>query len=83
MANFLKLDLADEDNKTTTTVQAESMDALLDAEVKEYQDDDRLDPCHGFRRAECVFRDHNSIQWEPGDGGQYTIAVYAEDTEVG
>jgi hypothetical protein len=83
MANFLKLDLADEDNPVQTTVQAETLDALLDAEAGEYRQDDRLSPCHGYRTAECVSHDHNSVQWTPGDGGQYTIAVYAPDTPEG
>lgn len=80
---FLKLDLCDEDDKVQTIVEAESMDALLDAEAAEYREDDRLSPCYGLRTAECVSRDNNSIQWSPGDGGQYTIAVYAPDTPEG
>lgn len=80
---FLKLDLGDEDNPVRTTVEAESLDALLDTEAASYREDDRLEPCHGFRTAECVRRDDNSVQWEPGDGGSYTIAVYAPDTPEG
>ena len=66
------------------------MEALLAAQVAEYREDDRLSPCHGFRTAECVSQtsrinphDHNSVQWAPGDGGQYTIAIYAADTPEG
>jgi hypothetical protein len=80
---FLKLDLCDEENPVQTTVEAESLDALLDAEAARYREDDRLEPCHGFRTAECIRRDDNSVQWEPGDGGAYTIAVYAPDTPEG
>tara|TARA_R110000868_G_scaffold47769_8_gene156250 strand:+ start:605 stop:883 length:279 start_codon:yes stop_codon:yes gene_type:complete len=83
MQTFLKLDLCDEDDPITTQVQAESLDALLDAEAEQYRADDRLSPCHGHRTAECVSRDDNSIQWAPGDGGQYTIAIYAQDTLEG
>ena len=83
MPQFLKLDLADCDNPAQTTVEAKSLDALLDAEAAEYRQDDQMSPCHGFRTAECVSRDHNSVQWAPGDGGQYTIAVYAPDTPEG
>lgn len=80
---FVKLDLADEDNPVQTVIEAKSLDALLDAEAAEYREDDRLSPCCGLRTAECVSRDDDSIQWAPGDGGQYTIAVYAPDTPEG
>jgi hypothetical protein len=80
---FMKLSLADEDNPVITHHEAESLDALLDAEAAEYRQDDQLSPCYGFRTAECVTRDHNSVQWTPGDGGRYTIAIYAPDTPEG
>jgi hypothetical protein len=83
MPNFLKLDLGDEDNPIRTTHEAESLPALLDAEAEKYRKDDRLSPCHGMRTAECVSVDDNSVQWSPGDGGSYTIAVYAPDTPAG
>ena len=83
MKKFLKLDFGDSDNLVQTTLEAESLDALLDAEAEQYRKDDRLSPCGGFRTAECVSRDEDSIQWEPGDGGQYTIARYAPDTPEG
>ncbi len=83
MKTFLKADLADEDNPVTSTIQAESLEALLEAEVREFEQDDRLSPVYGLQTAECLSHDENSVQWAPGDGGQYTIAVYAEDTPEG
>ena len=80
---FLKLDLADEDNPVQTTVEAESLEALLEAEVADYREDDRLEPCYGYKTAECVSHNDDSIQWAPGDGASYTIAVYAPDTPEG
>ena len=83
MLKFLKVDIGDEDNPVRTVVEAENMDALLDAEAAQYRTDDRLEPCSGEEIAECVSRDENSVQWEPGDGGAYTIARYCPDTPAG
>ena len=83
MQSFLKLDMTDEDEPKLTTVQAENLEALLEAETAEYQKDDSLDPCFGLSRAECLSHDNDSIRWAPGDGGQYTIVVYAPDTPEG
>jgi len=77
---FIKLDLSDVDEPVWSVHEAESLDALLDAEAEKYRQDDRLSPCYGYRTAECVSRDHNSIQWNPGNGGGYTIAAYAPNT---
>lgn len=80
---FLKLDLADEDDAKTTTIEATDLPTLIQSEHRKYLDDDRLSPCHGTTVAEALGHDDDSIQWSPGDGGQYTIAVYAPDTEDG
>jgi hypothetical protein len=80
---FLKLDRCDEDEPIQSVVEAESLDALLDAEAESYRNDDRLEPCYGLMREECVSKGVDSIQWSPGDGGEYTIAVYAPCTPEG
>lgn len=82
MPNFVKLNLADEDNPVQTIHQAESMAALLVEEVQKCRRDSNLEGCFGSGSGN-LFADGDSLQWEPGDGGQYTIARYAPDTPEG
>ncbi len=83
MANFLKLDLADEDNMVVSTVQAESIEQAIEQALQEAMVDDRLSPCHGRTLTECLSKDDTSVQWSPGDGGQHTIVVVVPDTDEG
>jgi hypothetical protein len=84
MQKFIKLDTIEQDEPPVTTiVEAKDMESLLNDEANDYRDDNRLDPCFGNQRAECVEIAENTIQWEPGDGGSYTIAQYWLDDEQG
>jgi hypothetical protein len=78
---FLKLELLDEDEPVVTTVEEENLHCLLQAELKEYRDDDRLEPCYGVPKTLHV--DEDSVQWTPGNGGQYTVARYFLDSPAG
>lgn len=78
---FLKLDLLDEDQAIITKVEGANIHMLLINERKLLKDDDRLEPCHGHRKK--IEISGNTIQWIPGDGGSYTVAMYFDDTQGG
>jgi hypothetical protein len=68
---------------TITVVEAESLEALKEAEINAFMQDDRFEPCHGCQKEFIVRYGHGSmdfggmwIEWCPGDGGEYTIAEY-------
>jgi len=83
MAGFLKLDRTDEDAFVTTTFEADDLNAAVEMVFQEALVNDRLEPCHGKKQAECFSKSGNSIQWIPGDGGVYTVFVVAPDTPEG
>jgi hypothetical protein len=79
---FLKLDLLDaEDEPIITKIEDANIHMLLINERHAHKDDDRLSPCHGYPKK--VEISDNTIQWIPGDGGSYTVAMYFEDTPGG
>jgi len=73
-----KTDRADEENPVTTTIEAESLEALGEAEVASFQNDDRFEPCWGYDKEFKVRISEKEmwIVWSPGDGCDYTIAEY-------
>ena len=81
---YLKLDLTDTNSPIVTKIIAtKSLDELTKAEIADYTNDDRLQPCFGRLPSECFGLikegDCRSITWSPGDGGTYTIAFYGPD----
>ena len=78
MAEFLKLDLVDEEESIITTIEAKDLESLLKSELKKYIADDRLESCCEGQRAKELSISGNSIQWLPGDGSWPIIATYIE-----
>lgn len=83
MASFLKLDMTDDDNFFVKKVKAVIAEQIIDEAYREILADDRLCPCHGFEPEECVIKDHNSVQWAPGDGSRSTVILVVPDTPEG
>jgi len=73
-----KTDMADEEEVTTTVVEAESLAALGRTEMESLATNDRFEPCYGREKEFKVVVEDNQmwIVWLPGDGGEYTIAEY-------
>ena len=95
MAEFMKLDLVDNDEhfvhvtapfppQSTVRVEwikAKDLKSLIKSELKRYKVDDRLESCLEGPRAKQFSTSGNSIKWLPGDGSWPTIAVYGPDTD--
>ena len=72
---FLKVELLNTDQPVYSEVDADNAESLLAQELAAYQADDRLgDDVVGLSVDLSV--DDMEILWEPGDGGQYTVARY-------
>jgi len=68
---FLKVELLNTDQPVHSEVDAPCVKSLFAQELAAYQADDRLgDDVVGLSV------DDMEILWEPGDGGQYTVAIY-------
>ena len=67
----------DPDNMVVSQHEAMSMRDLLESDKKQYESDDRLSPCYGVENKITI--DGDSICWNPGDGGVYTVATYFTD----
>lgn len=83
MARFLKLDMTDDDNFFVKKVEAATVEQVIDEAYGEILADDRLCPCYGFKLEECITKDHNSVQWAPGDGSRSTVILVVPDTPEG
>ena len=82
MATFLKLNLCN-DESIVTVVEAETLQHAVQAAFEEALANDQLEACHGTTRAQALSHDANSVQWAPGDGGQYTLFLLAPNTPEG
>jgi hypothetical protein len=80
MAEFLKLDLVDEEESIITTIEAKDLKSLIKSELNIYKADDRHESCLEGSRAKQFSTSGNSIKWLPGDGSWPTIAAYGPDT---
>jgi hypothetical protein len=81
MAEFLKLDLVDEEESIITTIEAKDLESLLKSELKRFKADDRLESCLEGSRSKQFSTSGNTIKWLPGDGSWPTIAVYGPNTD--
>jgi len=73
-----KTDWADDEKTITTIVEAESLEALGQAELKSFTNDDRFEPCYGYEKEFRVQIENDQmwIVWSPGDGCDYTVMEY-------